>query len=155
MKKIALYLALIVAVGFSGRGGHRGEDVGNIQPVQLLMAQWTEGKLQLTTDTGHCGTGANVEKAIQDMNESAAGKIFLDTADYLLIRNNTLFVLEELSGYLRPSCSICQVTGQVDLSEAAQYLQYHVPWVTLAMYEAGEREVPQLISEEGSMKLER
>lgn len=155
MKKVLLYLVLIAAVIFLGEKGNGSEEVGQLQPVQLIMAQWTGGELQLTTDTGHSGTGGNVKKALNDMNEAASGRLFLDTADYLLISKNSLFVLEELSGYLRPSCAVCQLDGNVEPAEAAEYLSYHIPELTLAMYEAGERTIPVLSSKEGRMKLEQ
>ena len=154
MKKVALYLALIAAVAFLGKEGSHGENVGDLLPVQLVLAQWTEGELQLVTDTGYTGAGDSVEEALADMNEAASGKIFMDTADYLLIRKNALIHLDELSDYLRPSCAVCLVTGSVDLSEAAEYLSYHIPMLSLAMYRAGERTLPNLTSAEGRMKLE-
>lgn len=153
MKKWGVYLVLIAAVIFFGRSDRSGEDVGNLLPVQLITAEWTEGKLRLRTDTGHTGIGDNVAQALEDMNEAASGAIFLDTADYLLVKKNTVPMLEELTGYLRPSCAVCQFTGNVELSDAVCYLEYHIPELTLAMYEAGERKLPLLTSEEGRMKL--
>lgn len=153
MKKIGLYLVLIAAVSLFGENRGAGKDVGKLQPVQVIVAEWTEGKLRLTTDTGHTGVGASVEKALADMKEAASGEIFLDTADYLLIRKSALHVLNEFDEYLRPSCAVCTLTGTVEGEKAAEYLSYHIPAVTMAMYEAGEEELPQLISEEGRMKL--
>jgi hypothetical protein len=39
------------------------------------------------------------------------------------------------------------------LEEAGKYLQIHEPDLTLSQYEAGERELPYLISDEGRLKL--
>jgi hypothetical protein len=81
--------------------------------------------------------------------------VFLDTAEYLLVEPGAEIWLPQLQQYLRPSCNICYVTADMDLKLAGKYLQNHGPKLTLAKYEAGERRLPYLITEEGRMKLVR
>lgn len=153
MKKIGLYLVLITAVLCFGRNEAVGEDIGNLEPVQLVIAEQTGGELHLLTDTGHSGTGDTVAEALEDMKDAASGEIFLDTADYLLIRKNARSALGEFCDVLRPSCAVCEMVGRVEPTEAAQYLAYHIPEMTIALYQTGESRLPQLISDEGRMTL--
>lgn len=146
----ALVLAAIPALSFGGLGG---EDVGKLNPVQLIALSEERGGVQLQTDTGDLGTGETVRQAVSDMNESAPAKVFLDTADYLLVEPGAELWLPQLQEYLRPSCNICYVTGEVDFAQAVTFLQRHEPKLTLTQYEAGELRLPYLISKEGRLKL--
>jgi hypothetical protein len=153
MKKWLIILVIILAVNYYRNQDTPGEDIKQLQPVQTVLAEWTEGKLHLSTDNGCEGKGSTVQAAIADMQSSASGKLFLNTADYLLVRKNALSFLDELKEELRPSCTVCGLMGTVDLPEVAEYLSYHIPRLTVAMYEAGERLIPLLISGEGGMQL--
>ena len=153
MKKWLIYAGALLAVAILGMGGHRGEDVSRLHPVQLLIADYQNEKVTLTTDTGYVGTGKDVRSALEDMMRSASCGIFIDTADYLLVRRNALHLMDRFGETLRPSCAVCILSGSVDPGDAAQFLQYHVPKVTMGKYEAGEKELPQLVSLEGRMEL--
>jgi hypothetical protein len=153
MKKWGLYAVLFLGVALLGVRGTKGEDVGKLQPVQLIAVEYTEEKVLLRTDTGHEGRGKNVDQALADLESAAYGKVFLDTADYLLIRKNALPVVNALSSHLRPSCALCRFTGEVELADAAKFLQYHIPELTLGKYQAEEQEIPILVSREGRMEL--
>lgn len=153
MKKWLLLIGILLLVSWIKNGNTPAEDAGELEPVQLLVAEWTEGKLRLRTDNGYEGWGDTVQKALADLKESAPVKLFLDTADYLLVRKNALPCLEELMDALRPSCSIATMAGAIEPAEAVKYLASHVPQTTIAMYRAGKRTLSQLWSEEGRMKL--
>lgn len=146
----ALILAVIPILSFGGLGG---EDVGKLRPVQVVEIRNRNNGVLLRTDTQDLGVGADVIQALQDMKETSPARVFLDTADYLLIEPGAEIWLSQLQAYLRPSCCLCYIAGDVDLSEAGQYLQLHEPKLTLTHYEAGRRNLPELISKEGSMKL--
>lgn len=153
MKKWLIYAVALVAVALLGMGGRRGEDVSRLHPVQLLVADYQNEKVTLTTDAGYVGTGKNVQSALEDMMRSAPCHIFIDTADYLLVRKNAVHLINQFGETLRPSCAVCILSGSVEPGNAAQFLQYHVPKVTMGKYEAGERTLPQLVSLEGRMEL--
>lgn len=148
----ALILAIIPALSFGGFGG---EDVGKLSPVQVVLLRFADENVQLLTDTEQIGIGADAEKAIMNMKETSASGVFLETADYLLLEQDAEAWLPQLRQYLRPSCHICYVTGDIDPKQAGQFLQLHEPALTLTDYEAGERHLPLLISKEGKLKLER
>ena len=149
-----LYCVLILAglpmLGFAGFGG---KDVGKLSPVQVVEIAFKDDLLQLRTDTGALGKGEDITQAIDHLKQTAPAEVFLDTADYLLIRPGSEYDLPELYQHLRPSCYLCYVTDEVDLELAGKYLRIHEPTVTMAQYEAGERRLPYLISEEGGLKL--
>lgn len=153
MKKWLSYLLLLAAVPVLSFGGFGGQDVGKLQPVQVILVRTKNGQLHLSTDTQSTGLGEDIHKAIADMNETSSSQVFLDTADYLLLTTGTEDWLPQLQEYLRPSCSVCYVSGEVDLTAAGEFLQHHQPKLTLTQYEAGETQRPLLVSEEGRMKL--
>lgn len=148
----ALVLAAIPILSFGGLGG---EDVGKLHPVQVVTVSARNDGVQLLTDTEDLGIGDDVPQAINNMNDTSPSKVFLDTADYLLLEPGAEIWLPQLQQYLRPSCNICYVTADMDLKLAGKYLQNHEPKLTLTQYEAGERRLPYLITEEGRMKLVR
>ena len=153
MKKWLSYLLLLAAVPVLSFGGFGGHDVGELQPVQVILVRTKNGQLHLSTDTQSTGLGEDIHKAIADMNETASARVFLDTADYLLLGPGGELWLPQLREYLRPSCKLCYVTGEVDLGQVAAFLQLHEPKLTLAQYEAGERGLSCLISNEGRLQL--
>lgn len=146
----ALTLALIPALSFGGLGG---EDIGKLQPVQVVIVRAEGEQLVLMTDTEDSGKGGDIHRAIHDMKQTAPANVFLDTADYLLLEPETEEYLPQLRAYLRPSCSLCYVTGNVSLEKAGEFLQFHEPKLTLTQYDAGKRDIPYLLEEEGRMKL--
>ena len=155
MKKWLIYGLLLAAIPVLSFGGLGGEDVGKLQPVQVVLLQNQDDEVRLMTDTEDLGRGEDVSQALLYMKETAPGRVFLDTADYLLVEPGAEIWLPQLQEYLRPSCSVCYVTDEVDLQQAGQYLQLHEPKLTISQYEAGERGLPYLISNEGRMKLVR
>lgn len=143
-------LAVIPVLSFGGLGG---EDVGKLSPVQVVKISPEKEGLRIVTDEGQCGWGRDVASAVEKMKATSSASVFLDTADYLLLEPGTEAWLPKLQQYLRPSCSVCYVSATVDPSEAATYLRFHQPNLTLAQYEAGQRELPTLIYNEGRMTL--
>lgn len=153
MKKWLFYALVLAAIPVLSFGRSGGQDVGKLQPVQVVMARPENGKLRLLTDTEDTGKGEDAHGAIEDMNETASARIFLDTADYLLLAEGAEQWLPQLQEYLRPSCSLCYVAGEVDVTKVGEFLQLHEPELTLTQYEAGQTTLPLLISEEGRLKL--
>lgn len=155
MNKWIVYLLILAAIPVLGFGGFGGEDVGKLYPVQAVMISPDKEGLRILTDGGQCGWGKDVNAAMEDLNATSSERVFLDTADYLLLELGTEDWLPQLKQYLRPSCSVCYASNQVDLEEAALYLQLHQPELTLTQYEAGQRELSTLIYNEGRMTLVR
>ena len=153
MKKWMGYALALGAVPLLSLGGFGGRDVGTLRPVQVVVLQAEGGKLQLQTDTGAFGRGADLAKALEDLDKTADAWVDLDTAEYLLLGEGTEVWLPQLEEHLRPSCCLCFVAGQVDVTKVGPFLRRHPPQSTLADYLAGEKSLPRLISEEGRWKL--
>lgn len=153
MKKWLVYAVVLAAVPILSFGGFGGRDVGKLRPVQAIMIKLEDGSLRILTDTEAAGRGEDVPEAIADMNRTADAWVYLDTADYLLLGEGTAEYLPRLREYLRPSCCLCAVSGDIDLSEVGAFLEVHQPKQTMTRYEAGKKKLPLLISEEGRMKL--
>ena len=97
MKKILLYIlllgaALIIPV--------EGTDVGKLLPVELVQLDKMGDTVVISTDAGATGTGETVKAAIRDMEKTAAGIVFLDTADYLLVTESAMEEVESITEHL-------------------------------------------------------
>lgn len=153
MKKWIFYALALAAIPALSFGGFGGQDVGKLQPIQVVMARPDGSGIRILTDAQISGWGTDVDHAIRDMNDSASSQVFLDTADYLLLEADAEQWIPQLREHLRPSCNLCRVSGNVDLTLAGEYLQLHEPKLTVTQYEAGDRGLPNLIIKEGRMKL--
>lgn len=153
MKGWAALTLVVLAVAFLGGKGAAGTDVAKLRPVEVLWVQVVDGEVHLHTDMGDAGRGTDVNAAIEDLKQRASGKVFLKTAEYLLLSEQAQPLLQELLGHLRPSCMVCLAQGDVDLEQVGAYLREHPPKRNLARYQAGERELEVLKVTEGSMEL--
>ena len=153
MRRWILYGAALSLVSLLNITGFTGTDVGEIQPVQAVMVTKSGNTVLLQTDTGDVGMGTDPNTALQDMQEHAVGKLFLETADYLVLQPGCEELLPELSEMLRPSCKVCTVIGSADPKTAAQYLAVHEPELSLRDWLGGEKRVPELVEREGRLSL--
>ena len=128
-------------------------DIEQLQPVQLLEVSRSRGEILLRTDTGDQGRGRNLEAAMKNMADTSEKRIFLETADQLLLRKNTEYMVPELYRLLRPAVRVCRVGQKVDLKQAAEFLSTHEPRNTLGKLYAGEGQLPELKVERGRLKL--
>ena len=129
-----------------------GAQVEKLQPMQLLQATKENGCICLRTDTKEFGKGNTMLTAMRDLQDTAEKKIFLETADMLLLGENTEMLLPELRKLLRPAVQVCRVRGGIDLSQAALYLQNHSSNVTIGRMTAF-KELPELKEEGGRLRL--
>lgn len=151
MKKWIMGLALLAVVVYEGMP-FSPIDIASLQPVELIRLSRQETWM-IQTDTGDQGWGETVEEAFLDLKDHCPGKVFLDTADYLIVTAEALPMPEEIYVYLRPSCAVCLERGEALVAEAAAFLAVHKPEVTLGDYRAGGVQLPVLITREGGMEL--
>lgn len=128
MRRILIYTLLL---GAALAVPVRGTDVGKLQPVGLVQLKKEGELITIVTDTGDVGTGSTVEAAFENLEETTAGVIFLDTADYLLVNASAIDEVKKLGTYLKPSVRVCIAEGEIDLMLAAEYLTVHPPAVKL------------------------
>lgn len=155
MKKWILFCWVILAVGLLIRIKPSSVDVETLEPVELLYVNRQNGTYYLTSDTGCKGSGQTVAQAISDLKAKSSGRIFLNTAEHLLLTSSAWESLERFFQHLRPDCSVLLVEGEPDMETAAQFLRTHKPGFTLNDFRAGARDVPLLYSGEGGMLLEK
>ncbi len=141
MKRWMVY-ALAVAAVLALRP-RENMDVSNLLPVELLYINKEAGFIRVETDTGAVGVGRDLNSALQNLKDTAPGKVFLETADYLIVTEQTKGLLPALVEILRPAAEVC--IGINADAQAAVYLKAHPPKTTLNDIRAGGREVPVLI----------
>ena len=149
MKKIIIYVLLLSAVLLLPL---QGTDVGKLLPVEVLQIYKENDTLVLKTDVGASGTGATVDAVIRSLKETAAGTIYLDTAEYLLVEEGAKEAVPELKDHLKYSIYVCGTDGKADLKEAAEFLPVHRPSTRLKDYISWQ-ELEFLAVEDGRMIL--
>lgn len=125
----------------------KGTDVAMLEPAEILYVAFEDGVL-VETERGWYGKGATVEEAVQDLKTTSPGQVFLQTVDYLLVQQDSRFLLPDLYPYLRTGCMLCITEEKPDLQKAGQYLRAHRPAFTLLDVWTGNEKIPKLTMEE-------
>lgn len=133
MRNTALYIVLLAAALLVPA---ERTDLGKLKPVETVLLYESDGFITVRTDTEDEGSGDTLEKAIQNMKQTASGVIYLDTADYLLVMEGAQVWIPELRGILKENVRICKAEGQVDVLLAASYLSVHKPKWTMETWES-------------------
>lgn len=136
MKKTA-WLLIAAAAWLLGHLPHPAVDIGKLEPVEAVLISETPAGVRLETDTGAWGEGATLEEAVADLNQADSREVFLDTAEKILIRGDVSAYWQEIWEQFRPAAQICRTAGEIDLSEAAEYLTMHPTSMTLGKLRAG------------------
>ena len=124
MKK---WILMLLAVVWFAVLPSRGTELGQLHPISLLMVQ-TEGKtIRVITDTMDEGTGETLDGALRNLEDTTPGHIFLDTAENLLLTEQTRYLLPQLKQLLRPGVAVCVAKTPIDPQTAADYLNNHIP----------------------------
>lgn len=122
MKRILLYIGILAAVVAAPA---EQMNVGELIPVQVVSVYKENGWTVIETDTEDKGIGGTAKQALRNLKDTACGRIYLDTAQYLLLGMDAADAVEELRGELRSTVRMCQSDKQVDLTQAAKYLTVH------------------------------
>lgn len=149
MKKWILLLAAAATL----LSGGRGEDISKLEAVKVIEMSWHDGQILLRTDTGAMGSGENLDHALRNMIATATGDLFLETTEYLLIKPECTELLDQLWEVLRPSCVICLLEGQGDLTSVGAYLDSRQLENTLMDWRAGNHQLPTLQIQEERMNI--
>lgn len=106
-------------------------DISSLRPVELLSLYKEEGEVYVEADTGDVGRGVDLRSALEDMKATSPGEIFLETADYVMVTEETKAYLPELKKILRPATEIVQTQDRIETAAAAGFLSVHGPGVVL------------------------
>lgn len=97
-------------------------DVAKLVPVQTVAMYTEPGTVVLETDTHNVGKGSSVSKALQNLEDTTAGVIYLDTAEFLLVSTDAQSYVDALREYLNPSVRVSMWDGKGAVDTAAKYL---------------------------------
>ena len=155
MKKMILCIAAIAITGFVGLLPFNGTDVGKLHPVEVLAISAEAEMIVIETDTGLRGMGKTMEKTIENLKITSAGEIFLETANYVLVKKDCVYLLDGLFHLLRPACQIYVYQGDGKWDNVSEYLESHPSCVTLLNYRQGMKNIPQLSAYGEDYKIDR
>ena len=128
MKRILLYVLVLAAVCIVPV---ERLNVGDLEPIQAVAVSMENGKILLETDTDDRGTGSTVHEALDDMKRKSLGIIYLDTAQFLLVTQETRDMIGMIKPHLKDSVRVCLWGREGTVQEAAKYMQSHKTGVRL------------------------
>lgn len=112
-----------------------GTDAAKLLPAQVLVIGGEEGAVCIESDNGASGCGATLSQALRQMEQSAEGTLFLDTAEHIVLLQSARGLLPQVvcEPELRPAAKlyIAQMT-ELDAEQARLFLQAHPGRQTLA-----------------------
>ena len=146
MKRCFIYAAALALVIWSPFGGM---DIGKLSPVETVWMEQRGDGVYLQTETGEAGCGRNAQEALENVRSGSSGIVFLETADYLILKAGCESLLEQLADVLRPSCMICTANQMPDLQTATAFLSTHEPNLTHRQWQAERCALPHLTEQEG------
>ena len=144
MKKILSFAVVLALLGLTDPMPFGGTDVGKLHPVEVLYVGESENTISIITDTGVSGAGNTLEEAIADLHMRATGKVFLETANYLLLSPQMQLDAAAFWDFLRPACQVYYCRAAEDIHNAASYLESHPSQITLLSWRTGTVNIPYL-----------
>ena len=148
MKRKLLYAGVIL--GLLGAQPERHE-IAQLIPAEVVSINMEED-VCIRTDTGNEGCGDDLQSAFRDMQRKASGYIYVDTAKWLLMDENSISLAGEAREYLKGNTKVCLYEGDIDLNKVGRYLQIHKPQVRLDQIYEGVR-LPRITTKNGSFEL--
>lgn len=124
MRTWLLLLALLLALAGLPYGG---TELGELHPVSLLLVEMDEKMITVQTDTRQYGRGETLPLALQNLEETTTGHIFLDTVTNLVLTEGTQALIREWKAFLRPGVRVCIAADDIDAKGAGEYLLSHAP----------------------------
>lgn len=122
---IALILTLVFGLPF------REHDTAKLLPIQSLQAEVKDGRVRLVSEAGE-GVGENFLQAVENLRKKAAGDVFFDTTEHLLLCDARLLPQILASGLLRPAAQVYFVSQLQEQEGLSDYLAAHPSNLTLA-----------------------
>lgn len=134
MKRILLYILILSAALLVPTGG---TDVGRLRPVEVVALYMDGETIIIETDTEDTGAGKTVDEAMDNLKDTTAGIIYLDTADYLLIEKGTERLITDIGEHLDKKVRVCAIEERIDFSDTVEFLSVHQPNLKLGEWEIG------------------
>lgn len=148
-----LYIILYGIVGVFGLSPFHGTDIATLSPVEAVWLEEAGALVRIQTDGGDIGIGRTLRDALQNMKDTAPGTVFLDTADYLIVKSGSEHLIGQMRDVLRASCCVCVCKSMPDLEDAAAFLSAHEPSLKLKSTTAEATKFPLLDQKRGRLIL--
>lgn len=126
MKQLALAAALTAAAALFGFLPFPRRDVAELKPVQTLVVELGEGgTVVLTADGGLWGEGAGWEQAVERMEQTCPGHLFLSTAEQVIFVEKAANLVPQAAAdtRLRPAANIYLADRAPEPETATKYLK--------------------------------
>ena len=147
-----------------------GTDAAKLLPARVLVIEERDGAVRVSSDNGAAGSGETLAAALQQMERSAEGALFLDTAEHIVLLRPSQALLEQTitQPSFRPAAKLyvsraeeldVSRAEELDASALVELLRAHPGKLTLSQARAallrGEPLRPAVLklSEEGGVML--
>ena len=112
-----------------------GTDAAKLLPARVLVIEERDGTVCVSSDNGAAGCGETLAAALQQMERSAGGVLFLDTAEHIVLLRPTQALLEQVitQPSFRPAAKL--YVSRAEKSDAfalVEFLRAHPGKLTLS-----------------------
>ncbi len=115
---IAVVLTVVFGLPF------REYETQQLLPIKTLQAEYTPDGVRIVSEVAH-GEGATWTEAVADLRKNAAGDVFFDTAEQVVLTDLNLAYAAAQSGILRPSAQVYIFEELTDPEGLNAYLTAH------------------------------
>lgn len=140
MKRVLLYIMILTVLMVVPV---QGNDVGKLRPVQAITFYKEGDDFVLETDTDDRGVGATPMDALANLKDTTPAVIYLDTAEFMLVSEDSQNDVEQLRSRLKNSVKLCLTEEYVEPKAAAEFLKVHSDLPKLKNWEYPEK-LPRL-----------
>lgn len=160
MRQMGFWLAFAAVLTAFGRMPAEPQDASELLVAQILCVDAENGAVYLETDCGASGSGGSVDEAFEDLKQHAAGAVFLETAEFVVLSERARYLLPQLavSDALRPATrAVCGETVRSP-QRLRDFLRAHPPQLTLGevyarLLRGSTPQLPRLTESERGLSL--
>ena len=127
-------------------------ELAKMRPVETVRIRNQDEWIVIETDTEDTGRGSTLEEAVKDLRDTAAGRVYVDTAQYLIVEEAAESQIGKLKELLKPGVRVCIEKGEIDMQTVGEYLRAHSPEMKLKNWQTGSK-LQVLEGENGRLKL--
>lgn len=141
MNKVCIWLLGVAAAICLWELSAIGADAAKLLPTQLLIISVENGAVRVRSDNGAAGSGQTLSRALVQMQRSAEGRLFLDTAEHIVVEQSARELLPQIIAQerFRPAAKLYQTQRTVaDVTKLLSFLQAHPGEVRLVQARAFE-----------------
>lgn len=161
MNKVCIWLLGAATAACLWMVSATGTDAAKLLPTQVLVIGMEDGMVRVRSDASAAGRGATLTQALVQMERSAEGRLFLDTAEHIVVERGAQELMEQVLAQerFRPAAKLYLGQEPAEPAKLAAFLQAHPGPVRLVQARAFALRAQQLalprieIDESGGMQL--